>query len=85
MTPIFKNFVDKNGKILKNGDLVLCHTSYNGLEKGRILYNKNAEEWQIMFLYSMWYGTDEFDYNSYGKAYTLENCNGEDIELIKEE
>jgi hypothetical protein len=37
----------------------------------------------VFFKYSMWYGKDEFDCNSYGKAYELKDCNREDLELIK--
>ena len=76
-------FYDKNGKVLRVRDKVLCKLDDGTIEEGIILYDKRVEEYMVFFKYSMWYGKDELDCNSYGKAYVLKDCNGEDLELIE--
>ena len=76
-------FYDKNGKVLRTRDKVLCKLDDGRIEEGVILYDKRIREYMIYFKYSMWYGKDEFDCNSYGKAYVLKDCESEDLELIE--
>ena len=76
-------FYDKNGKVLRTRDKVLCKLDDGTMEEGVILYDKRIRGYMVFFKYSMWYGKDEFDCNSYGKAYVLKDCNGEDLELIE--
>lgn len=77
------NFVDKNGKTLRTRDKVYCRLEDGTMAEGRILYHKDAKQYMVLFKYSMWYGEDEFDYNSYGKGYVLKNVKPEDLELIE--
>ena len=52
-------------------------------EKGILLFHKGCREYMVFFTYSMWYGNDEYDYNSYGKAYLMKGLKPEDLELIE--
>ncbi len=77
------NFVDKNGNTLRERDKVRCRLEDGFWHDGIILYHKDAKQYMVLFKYSMWYGNDEFDYNSYGKGYVLKNVKPEDLELIE--
>jgi len=76
-------FYDKNGKVLRTRDKILCKLADSTMEEGIILYDERIEQYMVFFKYSMWYGKDEFDCNSYGKAYVLKDCKTEDLELIE--
>ena len=77
------NFVDKNGKTLRTRDKVYCRLTDGTMAEGRILYHEAAKQYMVLFKYSMWYGEDEFDYNSYGKGYVLKDVKPENLELIE--
>lgn len=77
------HFIDKNGKTLRTRDKVKCRLEDGLIVEGRILYHKENKQYMILFKYSMWYGEDEFDYNSYGKGYVLKDIKSEDLELIE--
>ena len=77
------NFVDKNGKTIRERDKVYCRLEDGTIAEGRILYHKDTKQYMVLFKYSMWYGEDEFDYNSYGKGYVLKDIKPEDLELIE--
>ena len=77
------NFVDKDGKTIRERDKVICRLTDGTKEKGVMLYHKENREYMILFTYSMWYGNDEYDYNSYGKGYLIKGLNTEDLELVE--
>ena len=77
------NFIDKNGNTLRTRDKVYCRLEDGTMAEGRILYHEVNKEYMVLFKYSMWYGEDEFDYNSYGKGYVLKNVKAENLELIE--
>ena len=77
------HFVDKNGNTLRERDKVYCRLEDGYMAEGRILYHKAEKQYLVLFKYSMWYGEDEFDYNSYGKGYVLKDVKPEDLELIE--
>lgn len=77
------NFVDKNGKTLRERDKVYCKLEDGTIAEGRILYHKASKQYMVLFKYSMWYGEDEFDYHSYGKGFVLKDVKPEDLELIE--
>lgn len=77
------NFVDKNGKTLRERDKVYCRLEDGTMAEGRILYHKDEKQYLVLFKYSMWYGEDEFDYHSYGKGYVLKDIKPKDLELIE--
>ena len=77
------NFVDKNGNTIRERDKVICRLEDGTMAEGRIFYNKEDRQYMVLFKYSMWYGEDEFDYNSYGKGYVLKDVKLEDLELIE--
>ena len=67
---------DKNGNEIKVGDKIKynnddCIVLFNG-------YNFCA-----CILYSKWYGYEEFNHNSYGKAYDLPMDNGAKMHIEK--
>lgn len=62
---------DKNGTVIRFGDYVkLTYKPYKGI----VLFDEMAGE--IRLLWGKWYGDDEYDYKSYGKAWTLPQDNG---------
>lgn len=69
---------DKYGEWLLVGDKIRY-----GKYKGRILFDGNM--YVLMLDYSMWYGTDEFNVLSYGKAIPIPMDNGGrmNIELLE--
>ena len=77
------NFIDKNGNTIRERDKVICRLEDGNMTESRILYHKDAKQYMVLFKYSMWYGEDEFDYNSYGKGYVLKYVKPEDLELIE--
>ncbi len=77
------HFVDKNGNTLRERDKVKCRLEDGFWDDGIILYHKAEKQYLVLFKYSMWYGEDEFDYNSYGKGYVLKDVKPEDLELIE--
>lgn len=77
------HFVDKNGKTIRERDKVYCRLDDGTMVESRILYHKENKEYMVLFKYSMWYGEDEFDYNSYGKGFDLKEVKPEDLELIE--
>ena len=77
------HFVDKNGKTIRERDKVICRLTDGTKEKGILLYHKGCREYMVLFTYSMWYGNNEYDYNSYGKGYSMEVLKAEDLELVE--
>lgn len=73
------NIMDKNKNNLFVGDEVKY-----GEYKGVLLYNNNYEKYGIALDYSMWYGEDKYDIDSYGKFIDIPMDNGArmEIELI---
>lgn len=77
------NFVDKNGNTLRERDKVICRLTDGTKEKGILLYHEKNREYMVLFTYSMWYGNDEYDYNSYGKGFLMKETEPEDLELTE--
>lgn len=77
------NFVDKNGNTLRERDKVICRLADGTEEKGVLLFHRGCGEYMVFFTYSMWYGNNEYDYHSYGKAYLMKGLKAEDLELIE--
>lgn len=86
--------IDRNGDELHVGDKVIVYKASN--EKhvkhtnvidryGIILWNSSQECYQIHLLDTLWYGTDEYNSNSYGKVYPIcmKNGNKENIEILR--
>lgn len=67
---------DKNGNEIHCGDKIRRQS-----DVGRVLWNNSYRCYQICLDYSMWYGTDEYDGNSYGKAIDVVMDNGDRMEM----
>lgn len=74
------NILDKHNNILCVGDGLI----YRG-RKGVLLYNPAYKEYGIALEYSMWYGDNKYDINSYGKFIIIPMDNGAKMELCKVE
>lgn len=70
--------VDKNNKPLAVGDSIRY-----GEYRGILLYCIDTDEYVIALDYSMWYGDDPYDFDSYGKAIKIPMDNGARIDLEK--
>ena len=69
---------DKNGVELYSGDAI----KYKETES-IILWNDYYEEYWILYKYSMWYGENIYDANSYGKGCKLHMDNGDKMNIEK--
>ena len=70
---------DRNSDFLRVGDEVIYREN-----RGIILYDPSYKKYVIALSYSMWYGDNKYDVNSYGKAIVVPMDNGArmDIKLI---
>lgn len=77
-TPL--NIMDKYRSYLSVGDEVKY-----GEYKGILLYNHHYDQYGVVLDYSMWYGNDKYNINSYGKFIDIPMDNGArmEIELIR--
>ncbi len=69
---------DKNGEYLAVGDTVKY-----GSYKGVILYNHYSDQYGVALDYSMWYGENKYNIDSYGKFIEIPMDNGARMELEK--
>jgi len=69
---------DKNKEYLVVGDTVK-YDKY----KGVLLYNYHYDRYGIALDYSMWYGEDKYNIDSYGKFIDIPMDNGVRMELEK--
>lgn len=65
-----------NGKHICVGDFVMY-----GEYKGIVLFNPARDSYGIALDYSMWYGDNPYDINSYGKFIEIPMDNGAKLEL----
>ena len=65
------NISDKNNNILKVGDTIE-YQNYKGI----LLYNPESKSYGVAIDSSLWYGTDIYDINSYGKFIDIPMDNG---------
>ena len=72
--------LDKNRSILSVGDTIKY-----GEYKGVLLYNHHYDEYGVALDYSMWYGDDKYNIDSYGKFISIPMDNGARMELEKVE
>lgn len=73
--------LDKNRNTLSVGDIIKY-----GEYKGVLLYNHHYNEYGVALDYSMWYGDDKYNIDSYGKFVSIPMDNGArmNIEKIEE-
>lgn len=69
---------DKNHTELRVGDFI----NYSGVDCV-ILYDFNIKMYWAFILNSKWYGDNDYDINSYGKAYNLPLDNGARMNIVK--
>ena len=69
---------DKNGEYLVVGDFI-SYGDYTGF----LLYNHHYDRYGVALSYSMWYGDDKFNIDSYGKFIEIPMDNGARMELEK--
>lgn len=71
--------MDNSGVLLSVGDEIKY-----GEYKGVLLYNHYSDQYGVALDYSMWYGNDKYNINSYGKFVDIPMDNGArmEIELI---
>lgn len=67
---------DKNNNELRVGDRIRW-----GEYEGIILYNKDDKKYWFLISYSMWYGENEYDSESYGKGFELRMDDGPKMEM----
>lgn len=74
--------IDKDKNFLLVGDTIR-YGNYEGV----ILYEPERKGYGVALTFSMWYGDDKYDINSYGKFIDLPMDNGArmEIELISRE
>ena len=72
------NLLDKNKETLCVGDFVK-YSSYQGI----LLYNHYSDEYGVALDYSMWYGDDKYNIDSYGKFLAIPMDNGARMEIEK--
>ena len=77
-TPL--NIIDKHRNFLSVGDEVKY-----GKYKGTLLYNHHYDQYGIALDYSMWYGNNKYNIDSYGKFIDIPMDNGGKmkIELVR--
>jgi len=69
---------DRFGNLLSVGDEIKY-----GKYRGILLYNYHYEQYGVALDYSMWYGDDKYNIDSYGKFIEIPMDNGTRIELEK--
>lgn len=69
---------DKNNRHLAVGDSIRY-----GEYRGILLYEPESLEYVIALDYSMWYGNNPYDIDSYGKAIKIPMDNGARMDLEK--
>lgn len=72
------NIIDKNNVRLSVGDTIR-YGEYSGV----LLYNHYYDQYGIALDYSMWYGDNQYDIDSYGKFIEIPKDNGAKMELEK--
>lgn len=72
------NIMDKFGNYLSVGDEI-NYGEYNGI----LLYNYSYKQYGVALDYSMWYGNDKYNIDSYGKFIEIPMDNGARMELEK--
>ena len=70
---------DKNGEWLRCGDTVRYGKENRSDHIGIILYD--GEDYNFYYRYSMWFGDNKYDPNSYGKIRPIPMDNGARMEL----
>lgn len=70
--------IDKFRNLLNVGDDIKY-----GEYKGVLLYNHHYEQYGIALDYSMWYGDDKYNIDSYGKFVKIPMDNGARMEIEK--
>lgn len=70
--------IDKNREILSVGDTVRY-----GEYKGVLLYNHHTGQYGVALDYSMWYGDNKYNIDSYGKFIEIPMDNGARMEIEK--
>ena len=71
--------MDKNRELLSVGDTVRY-----GEYQGVLLYNYHSGRYGIALDYSLWYGDNEYNIDSYGKFVEIPMDNGARMEIEKE-
>ena len=72
------SLLDKNKETLCVGDFVK-YSGYHGI----LLYNHYSDEYGVALDYSMWYGDDKYNIDSYGKFLAIPMDNGARMEIEK--
>ena len=72
------HLMDKNKERLSVGDTVRY-----GEYQGVLLYNHHYDQYGIALDYSMWYGDDKYNIDSYGKFIDIPMDNGARMEIEK--
>ena len=72
------HLIDKNKEVLSVGDTVRY-----GEYQGVLLYNHHYDQYGIALDYSMWYGDDKYNIDSYGKFIDIPMDNGARMEIEK--
>ena len=75
---IVLHLMDKNKERLSVGDTVRY-----GEYQGVLLYNHHYDKYGIALDYSMWYGDDKYNIDSYGKFVDIPMDNGARMEIEK--
>lgn len=70
------NIIDKNMNALSVGDVIKY-----GEYKGILLYNHHYNQYGVALDDSMWYGSDKYNIDSYGKFIEIPMDNGARMEL----
>ena len=73
---------DKNGEPLHIGDTVIYYSQY-GTYQGVLFYNPAGNWYGIALDYSMWYGDDKYNLDSYGKFVGIPMDNGGKMHMEK--
>lgn len=71
--------MDKNGTYLSVGDMI----QYGKYYEGRLLFNPSYNQYGVAIRWSMWYGDDEYNIDSYGKFVDIPMDNGARMEIEK--
>lgn len=70
--------LDKNRNTLSVGDTIKY-----GEYKGVLLYNHHYDKYGVALDYSMWYGDDKYNIDSYGKFVSIPMDNSARMEIEK--
>ena len=70
--------LDRNGNAIMTGDKVLL---INSSIDGVVLYNRYAGQFGVFYSYSMWYGDNPNNPDSYGKFIAIPADNGMRMEI----